>query len=61
MHMAIQRLTPADLRLRIASDALGFSDTSELVQQPLPWVGQERAEPAGQGRQPRRRQRAGPR
>ncbi len=44
--MPITHLTPAELRLTIDPDALGFSDTSELLQYPLPWIGQERAEMA---------------
>jgi predicted ATP-dependent protease len=44
--MPISNLTPADLRLTIDPDSLGFSDTSELLQYPLPWIGQERAEMA---------------
>jgi len=44
--MPIQNLSPADLRLTIAADTLGFSDTSELLEYPLPWIGQERAEMA---------------
>jgi len=44
--MTVTRLSRTDLRLRIAPQTLGFADTSELVQQPLPWVGQERAEQA---------------
>ncbi len=44
--MPISTLTPAELRLTIEPDALGFADTSELVEQPLPWIGQERAEQA---------------
>jgi predicted ATP-dependent protease len=44
--MAVSQLARAQLRLCIAPDALGFSDTSELLQQPLPWVGQARAEQA---------------
>ncbi len=44
--MPISNLTPADLRLTIAPDSLGFSDTSELLNLPLPWIGQERAETA---------------
>jgi predicted ATP-dependent protease len=39
-------LTPAELRLTIASDTLGFADTSELLEYALPWIGQERAEEA---------------
>ena len=42
--MPTTNLTPAELRLIIDPDALGFSDTSELLQFPLPWIGQERAE-----------------
>jgi predicted ATP-dependent protease len=44
--MPITRLTPAELRLNITADSLGFTDTSELVEQTLPWIGQERAEMA---------------
>ncbi|MEK7842650.1 MAG: Lon-like protease helical domain-containing protein, partial [Pseudomonadota bacterium] len=44
--MPISNLTPADLRLTIDPDSLGFSDTAELLQYPLPWIGQERAEMA---------------
>lgn len=44
--MPISSLTPEVLRLTIAPDSLGFSDTSELVQLPLPWIGQARAESA---------------
>ncbi|BBI99752.1 ATP-dependent protease [Ferrigenium kumadai] len=44
--MPTSNLTPAELRLTIAPDALGFADTSELLEHPLPWIGQERAEVA---------------
>jgi predicted ATP-dependent protease len=44
--MTVTRLSRTDLRLCIAAQTLSFADTSELVQQPLPWVGQERAEQA---------------
>jgi len=44
--MPIQKLSPAELRLNIAADTLGYSDTSELLEFPLPWIGQERAEMA---------------
>jgi predicted ATP-dependent protease len=44
--MPITTLTPADLRLSIDPAALGFTDTSELVDEPLPWIGQTRAEAA---------------
>jgi len=46
--MPIARLTPTELRLSIELDSLGFADTSELVDQALPWIGQERAEMATQ-------------
>ena len=36
----------AELRLTIAPAELGFSDTSELQERPLPWIGQERAQAA---------------
>lgn len=39
-------LTPADLRLTIDPAALGFADTSALQNEPLPWIGQARAEAA---------------
>ncbi|MDD5241810.1 MAG: ATP-binding protein [Sulfuricella sp.] len=42
--MPIISLPPAELRLTIDPDSLGFSDTSELLQYSLPWIGQERAE-----------------
>jgi len=41
--MPATRLTPAELRLHVDPNALGFADTSELVNEPLPWIGQERA------------------
>ena len=44
--MPISNLTSADLRLTIDPDMLGFTDTSELLNLPLPWIGQERAETA---------------
>ena len=44
--MAATLLSRTQLRLTIAAQSLGFSDTSELVLQPLPWVGQDRAEKA---------------
>ncbi|OGS99776.1 MAG: ATP-dependent protease [Gallionellales bacterium RIFCSPLOWO2_12_FULL_59_22] len=44
--MPISTLTPAELRLTIEPDALGFADTSELLEFSLPWIGQERAEQA---------------
>jgi hypothetical protein len=44
--MPIATLSPADLRLTIDPVSLGFTDTSELQQEPLPWIGQARAEAA---------------
>ncbi|MDP3701223.1 MAG: AAA family ATPase [Hylemonella sp.] len=44
--MTIIKVPPAELRLSVDARALGFADTSELVDQPLPWIGQERAEQA---------------
>src|SRR5512139_2887393 len=42
--MPITTLSPAELRLTIDPDSLGFADTSELMEEPLPWIGQARAE-----------------
>jgi predicted ATP-dependent protease len=39
-------LSPAELRLTLDPASLGFADTSELVGEPLPWIGQVRAEAA---------------
>ncbi|SFP54673.1 Predicted ATP-dependent protease [Nitrosomonas cryotolerans] len=44
--MPALHLASADLRFTIDPDLLEFSDTSELVQYPLSWIGQERAETA---------------
>ncbi len=44
--MPILILKPAELRLTIEPEALNFSNTTELVQHTLPWIGQERAEMA---------------
>ena len=44
--MTASRLTRTQLRLCIAPETLGFADTSELVQLPSPWIGQDRAEKA---------------
>lgn len=44
--MTIVKVSPADLRLTVDPATLGFADTSELLQLPLPWIGQERAEQA---------------
>ena len=41
-------LTADQLRKTIDPDALGFSDTSELLHKALPWIGQERAQQAAQ-------------
>jgi predicted ATP-dependent protease len=41
-------LTADQLRKTIDPDALGFSDTSELLDKPLPWIGQERARQAAE-------------
>ena len=51
MHTTSQPLgaatvSAADLRLTIHPTELGFGNTSELVTQALPWIGQERAETA---------------
>ncbi|MDP3708494.1 MAG: AAA family ATPase [Polaromonas sp.] len=42
--MPITEVIPADLRLTIDPAALGFADTSELLTQTLPWIGQQRAQ-----------------
>jgi predicted ATP-dependent protease len=44
--MTISSLTPDALRVAIAPESLGFTDTSELLQLPLPWIGQTRAQTA---------------
>lgn len=44
--MPISNLSPAALCLTIAPDTLGFTDTAELLEYALPWIGQERAEMA---------------
>lgn len=44
--MSSIKLTPAELRLSIDPDLLGFADTTELLSYPLPWIGQERAQMA---------------
>lgn len=46
LSMPTARLNPEQLRLTIDPASLGFADTGELVGQPLPWIGQERAEKA---------------
>jgi len=42
--MPTLKLTPAELRLTVEPGSLGFTDTSEMLDYPLPWIGQERAE-----------------
>ncbi|MCF8161163.1 MAG: AAA family ATPase [Polaromonas sp.] len=44
--MTLCQLAPDELALSIDPETLGFSDTSELRQEPLPWIGQARAETA---------------
>ena len=44
--MAIETLSPSALRLHVDPASLGFADTTELQDLPLPWIGQERAEQA---------------
>ncbi len=44
--MPVSKLISSELRFTIDPDSLEFSDTSELLQYPLPWIGQERAEMA---------------
>ncbi len=44
--MTLKHLAAKELALSIAPQSLGFTDTSELLQQPLPWIGQARAETA---------------
>jgi hypothetical protein len=42
--MPASKVVPADLTISIDPGSLGFSDTSELLEYPLPWIGQERAD-----------------
>lgn len=44
--MTVSLLPFSDLRVTIQSESLGFSDTTELLEQPTGWIGQERAEAA---------------
>ena len=44
--MATQSLAPAALRVQIDPDSLGFENTASLVNSPLSWIGQDRAEKA---------------
>ncbi|MDD2881028.1 MAG: ATP-binding protein [Rhodoferax sp.] len=46
--MSLASLSPSDLTLTLAPESLGFKDTSELLNQPLPWIGQARAQAAAQ-------------
>ena len=46
LNMPTIPIDSSHLRITINPDSLGFSDTSELLQQPLSWIGQERAEVA---------------
>lgn len=41
-------LTADQLRRTVAPQTLGFLDTSELLHEPLPWIGQERAKQAAE-------------
>ena len=45
-YVASAAAREGDLRRAIDATALGFQDTTELDQQALPWIGQERAEQA---------------
>ena len=44
--MPCQALQPNQLRLHIDPATLPFADTSELLNLPVPWIGQQRAEQA---------------
>ncbi|MGV0960635.1 MAG: AAA family ATPase [Limnohabitans sp.] len=44
--MTCQQLEPQDLLRRVAPLALGFTSTRELLDHPLPWIGQPRAQVA---------------
>ena len=44
--MTIVEVPAAELRLRVDPAAPGFADTSEWLELPRPWIGQERAEQA---------------
>jgi len=44
--MPTTNLTPAELRFSISPEALGFTDTAELLDEAVLWIGQERAEVA---------------
>jgi predicted ATP-dependent protease len=45
-HMSTLLLDSSQLRITIPPASLGFADTSELLQCPLSWIGQDRAETA---------------
>ena len=44
--MTLLSLAAGDLTMTIDPASLGFTDTSALLQQPLPWIGQARAQTA---------------
>ena len=44
--MTCQRLEPHDLLRRVDPASLGFASTRELLDRPLSWIGQQRAEAA---------------
>ena len=44
--MPVSTLAPHQLRLTIDPTRLGFASTADIHDQPLPWIGQERAEAA---------------
>lgn len=44
--MSVQKIAPSALRLTIDPATLGFADTAELAELPMPWIGQERAHQA---------------
>lgn len=44
--MTLSSLSPRDLGVAIAPESLGFTDTTELLHLPLPWIGQARAQTA---------------
>lgn len=45
-NMPTRPIDSSHLRVTINPDSLGFANTSELLRQPLSWIGQERAEVA---------------
>ncbi|MBA4344443.1 MAG: ATP-dependent protease [Methylibium sp.] len=44
--MSIAKISPSELRLSIDPASLGFASTADLLDLPLPWIGQERAQHA---------------